>query len=129
MKNRFHILILSPKYNLQIQAQIPAALCAVHNFIRFHDPDEGPAPDADDFLDDEGTGQHDAVEEEEHNVVQDSREMSRMCDCIAEDMWVDYQRVLHDRGPEVSETDSEPEVDDDNMDNDELEDTDTDIDF
>jgi hypothetical protein len=42
LKHHFHILILSPRYNLQVQAQIPAALCTIHNFIHYHDPGEGP---------------------------------------------------------------------------------------
>jgi len=38
MKHRFRILLLAPEYSLEIQARIPAALAAIHNFIRSHDP-------------------------------------------------------------------------------------------
>jgi hypothetical protein len=40
VKRRFRILLLAPEYAMDIQARIPAALCALHNFIRFHDPGE-----------------------------------------------------------------------------------------
>ena len=34
LKNQFRILLLPPKYLLEIQIHIPAALSAIHNFIR-----------------------------------------------------------------------------------------------
>src|ERR1700736_3612115 len=40
LKCRFRILLLAPEYSLEIQAQIPAALAAIHNFIQSHDPDD-----------------------------------------------------------------------------------------
>jgi hypothetical protein len=40
LKRHFKILLLAPEYNLEIQARIPAALCAIHNFICIHDSDE-----------------------------------------------------------------------------------------
>ena len=40
LKRRFRILLLAPEYTLHIQARIPAALCAIHNFIIKHDPAE-----------------------------------------------------------------------------------------
>ena len=40
LKRRFRILLLSPEYDMGIQAQVPPALCALHNFIRYHDPSE-----------------------------------------------------------------------------------------
>jgi hypothetical protein len=36
----FCILLIGPEYNLETQAQLPAALCAIHNFILEHDEDE-----------------------------------------------------------------------------------------
>lgn len=58
LKRRFHILLLSPEYKMQIQVcfhlhgavcyniytqpRIPVALCAIHNFIRIHDGNEDP---------------------------------------------------------------------------------------
>jgi hypothetical protein len=40
LKHCFHILLLGPEYQYSVQAQIPAALCAIHNFIRIHNPSE-----------------------------------------------------------------------------------------
>ena len=40
LKHRFCILLLAPEYNMNIQAQIPTALCAIRNFIHMHDPKE-----------------------------------------------------------------------------------------
>jgi hypothetical protein len=40
LKRHFRILLLAPEYNVDIQSRIPAALCALHNFIRTHDPDD-----------------------------------------------------------------------------------------
>ena len=51
LKHRFCILLLAPEYSLEIQAWIPAALCAVHNFIQVHDSNKGEhlsGPDSDD---------------------------------------------------------------------------------
>ena len=41
LKRRYRILLLAPEYSLEIQAQIPSALAAIHNFIRLHDSEEG----------------------------------------------------------------------------------------
>ena len=38
------MLILPPAYSVEVQAKIPAALCAIHNFIRQFDPSEGQVP-------------------------------------------------------------------------------------
>jgi hypothetical protein len=40
LKRRFRILVLPPEYSMKIQALIPPALCAIHNFIRRYDPNE-----------------------------------------------------------------------------------------
>jgi len=40
MKRHFKILVLPAEYNMHIQARIPVALAAVHNFIHEHDPSE-----------------------------------------------------------------------------------------
>ncbi len=40
LKQHFRILHLPPEYSMSIQALIPPALAALHNFIRQHDPDE-----------------------------------------------------------------------------------------
>ena len=40
MKWKFHILHLAPEYSLDLQAHIPAALAAIHNFTRCHKHDD-----------------------------------------------------------------------------------------
>jgi hypothetical protein len=42
MKRRFRILRLAPEYALDVQVQIPAALCVIHNFIHEHDTPPDP---------------------------------------------------------------------------------------
>jgi len=37
-------LLLAPEYGLDVQAQIPTALCAIHNFTQIHDADEADMP-------------------------------------------------------------------------------------
>jgi hypothetical protein len=39
MKRQWHVLQLLLEYSMSIQVQVPAALCALHNFIHRHDPD------------------------------------------------------------------------------------------
>jgi hypothetical protein len=91
LKHRFRILIHTPRYNLQIQAQIPATMCTIHNFIRLHDPQEGPLPDA-------GSDGDLAEDEEEVVAAVDEEEapndMKHLCNHIVEDMWTQYQQVL-----------------------------------
>ena len=38
----FQILLITPEFSLGIQAQIPAALCTIHNFIHTHNTDDTP---------------------------------------------------------------------------------------
>ena len=40
LKHKFWILLIAPEYSLEIQAHIPAALAAIHNFIHHHEPGE-----------------------------------------------------------------------------------------
>lgn len=117
LKHRFRILILSPRYNLQVQAQIPAALCTIHNFIRHHDPDEGPLPDEMDSTagsDDDGTeqpaGTVQMVDGPSGRDVHGANQMSIMRNNIASAMWDQYQRVVHERLGEPAD-DEDPEND------------------
>jgi hypothetical protein len=71
LKHHFRILLLLPAYAMELQAQIPTALCTVHNFICMHDPTNIPTNEADDEDDDEdwqgeySGGNDDDKEEEE----------------------------------------------------------------
>jgi hypothetical protein len=40
LKLQFFILTRPPKYSIHLQAWIPPALGAIHNFIHIHDPNE-----------------------------------------------------------------------------------------
>jgi len=113
IKRRFRILLLAPEYGLDVQAQIPTALCAIHNFIQIHDADE-----ADVLRDSSYTANYDSGEDPPMMVVTgtDGQEGSdERRGCIAQAMWEDYQQICAERGigNSVDETDL--------SDNDELE--------
>jgi hypothetical protein len=85
---------------MEIQVKIPPALCALHNFIRHHDP-----TDIEDY--DEGPHHGVGLELEEGDygelstgsVDTPERERARTRrDQIANDMWVQYQQGLHSGG-------------------------------
>ena len=100
LKKWFRILILAPEYSLHVQAGIPAALCALHNFISTYDQDEGQLPDASSDPYDHGTGDNefeDALDSSEGLLGLDA---SIEQDKIAEDMWNDYQEICRERGIE-----------------------------
>ena len=48
IKHKYHILLIPPEYNMEIQARIPASLAAVHNFIHCHQLEEEEEIDEDD---------------------------------------------------------------------------------
>jgi len=78
---------------MEIQARIPAALCAIHNFIRVHDT-------ADDIIltdhDHDGNPfDHDHVASA--SVAAEIDEPSARRDRIAERMWADYLVVCRER--------------------------------
>ena len=116
LKRRFCILVIPPEYSVKVQAQIPSALCAIHNFIKIHDPNDGemtnlgnseysssiPNPG------DNGVQQMNHVEDDvSHNVT-----VRR--DKIAQDMWDSYQRVLEAREGDESGNEDD-NVEDDNF--------------
>ena len=45
LKHHFHVLQIPPKYNMHVQVQLPLALCAIHNFIQWYDPDSFVNPE------------------------------------------------------------------------------------
>jgi hypothetical protein len=88
---------------MEIQARIPAALCALHNFIRIHDT-------ANDIIltDDNRDGNlfdHDHVASASAAAVID--EPSARRDRIAQQMWADYLVVRRERENEVYPSDSD----------------------
>jgi hypothetical protein len=101
LKHHFRILILSPKYNLQVQAQIPAALCTIHNFICYHDADEGPLQDETDGTaglddDDEPADTVQTADVPPRHDVHGAHQMSVTHNDIASAMWDQYQQVMHE---------------------------------
>jgi hypothetical protein len=95
LKRRFRILIFPPEYSMEIQARIPAALCALHNFIRHSDPTEiDEYPDANDIP----TGRANGAEignlaTRAINTAEHDR-MSLKRDQIAQDMWDSYMACV-----------------------------------
>lgn len=80
---------------MEIQARIPAALAAVHNFIREHEPEE----DNDESDDDAPIGGRvDGDEDEADRVNIGVNEPSARRDRIAHKMWAQYVQEHIDRG-------------------------------
>jgi hypothetical protein len=96
LKRRFRILLLAPEYNMNIQAQIPTALCAIHNFIRMHDPEETDEMllETQPSIDSEDSDSQFPV----MDMMRENTEASMRRDQIAQEMWEDYLQVLYDRG-------------------------------
>ncbi|KIN99393.1 hypothetical protein M404DRAFT_30450 [Pisolithus tinctorius Marx 270] len=116
IKCRFRILSLVPPFNLRTQAQLPAALCTLHNFIRIHDPFEGKLPEDFGAPFDAGVQGGDGLEGP--SVLEGNGEHPEACilhDQIAEAMWIDYQAILREREGaghmELLEDESDMDVD------------------
>jgi len=113
LKRRFRILLLAPEYSLQIQARIPAALCAIHNFICIHDPAEEVVLAGDDH-DNGAPLDHDHVASAAAAAEVDRPSARR--DRIAQEMWEDYLAIRQERGihddEDESGDDSDEELDD-----------------
>jgi hypothetical protein len=96
LKRRFRILILPPEYDMGIQARIPAALCALHNFIRRHDPS-----DIEDYAEaDESSRENTGIGDlSTHAINGAERERAhRKRDQIAKEMWDSYQAFIRQEG-------------------------------
>jgi hypothetical protein len=81
---------------MSTQARIPPALCAIHNFIRIHDPTEIEESDDEDIDDcDPNQSRSDLAEgpadREERQRATEYR------DNIAATMWEDYGRICRAR--------------------------------
>lgn len=93
------------------------ALCAIHNFICAHDPNEDPPAEISDFFDD-GVGSTDDGGNFLVAGEEGQSEASIKCDQIAQAMWVQYQKVLADRA--LNNDGSDNEFDDDDEGGDEF---------
>ena len=132
LKRHFRILHLASEYKMEVQTRIPVSLAALHNFIRIHDPKEGPVfgSGSDNFTGD-AEGQEDYVAPvSQHGNV----DMDESQDKIAEAMWADYQRICQERGintddPFDGDTDEEEGSDgEENIDNNDRDNNDDDED-
>jgi hypothetical protein len=100
IKRRFRILVIPPEYDMRTQARLPAALGALHNFIRNNDPAE--MDDLDD--DDENEDRHELHPSISTGDLADGapgrterREADNRRDNIAKAMWEDYRREIRRR--------------------------------
>jgi hypothetical protein len=91
-------LLLAPEYSLNVQAWIPAALAAIHNFISIHNPHDQPisnttadgAQAGNLYINDE----EDVAEAPGPNKP--NQDLRR--DMIAQKMWDDYVGICAERG-------------------------------
>jgi hypothetical protein len=96
LKRRFVILVHPPEYSMSTQARIPPALCAVHNFIRVHDPTEIEEFVDEDVIDlDPGEARGDLAEGPADRAERQQATEDR--DKIAAAMWGDYTRICRAR--------------------------------
>ncbi|KAF8804012.1 hypothetical protein BYT27DRAFT_7108281, partial [Phlegmacium glaucopus] len=111
LKWRFRILLLPPEYSLDIQARVPAALAATHNFIHTHDAD---ADDEEDALtesgDDFSYGHFN--EDDTSTFAYDNEEVDGQWDQISQEMWDDYRRECEERGINADEPVASEDKDD-----------------
>lgn len=86
------ILDRPAQFDMDVQAQIPIALVAVHNFIREHDPEE--IADFKDILEDL-PNLNDFGDLAEGPATRQERAQADLTrDGIAREMWEDYQAYL-----------------------------------
>jgi hypothetical protein len=96
LKRRFVILVHPPEYSMSTQARIPPALCAIHNFIRIHDPMEINEFADEDVVDlDPGEPRGDLAEGPADRAERQQATEDR--DDIAAAMWEDYTRICRAR--------------------------------
>jgi hypothetical protein len=107
VKNRWSILTRPPHFNMSVQAEIPPALAALHNFIMDVDPDDYKEYLADNDEED-GLGDFDPNPGHPHEsiygdlatsvVQQAEKERATIFrDEVAQAMWRQYQNVLAQR--------------------------------
>ncbi len=95
LKRCFCILVIPCEFNMAVQARIPPALCALHNFIRTHDSEEiGEFPP--DLVDPSQGEQNGSLGQGTASRAE-VRRAQALRDQIAQDMWEDYQRELQER--------------------------------
>ena len=95
---------------MAIQAQIPTALCAIHNFIREQDFCEGRLPTSASMrLGYAGNNDYQQFVETSHDMPEfgssdespEEIEATAQRDGIAAQMWTNYQHILEERAGEA----------------------------
>ena len=106
LKNRFAILQHNPSLTPKVQAHLPAALAALHNIIHKYDPEEIDShigeldvPEYDlDKLDPEPQEDTEGELAKGPPKRAEKKGIERRRDEMANQMWIQYQQVLQDRG-------------------------------
>ena len=108
--------MLAPEYSMEVQARIPAALAAIHNFISIHNPHNQPISSTSD-----GAAQmYDNVDEDvTFTGAPDNSDIRQ--DMIVQKMWDDYVYICAERGIEMDAA-IESDLDDDDDEGDDGED-------
>lgn len=108
LKRRFRILLIGPEYQYSIQAQIPAALCAIHNFIRTHNPSEEDSEigGAEEQYNQQADAGDDIIRGIGFQESADDAVVARR-NRIATEMWTSYQEILQSREDEWHNSDTE----------------------
>jgi hypothetical protein len=94
LKRRFRILLLAPEYSLEVQAKIPAALAALHNFISIHNPHDQPISSTTS----DNVRMYDNVDEDFTLTGAEPDDTDLRRDVIAQKMWDDYLHLCEERG-------------------------------
>jgi hypothetical protein len=101
LKWHFRILVHPPQFSMDIQARLPPALAAVHNFIHKHDPND--LADYEDVEDPQpGTCAGEQAAEGQLAAglprAAERAQANARHDKIMQDMWVQYQDELARHG-------------------------------
>jgi hypothetical protein len=116
LKKCFKILLLPHAYGIDIQTQIPAALCALHNFIREHKSNND-----DQTLNQDGMA---GIESNDNTIFEQAAGldiidkddiMAMRQDAIAQSMWDDYQQRISGRHLDADDVGTDNDSDDDDI--------------
>ena len=82
-------MVAAPEYTPEIQARVIPALCALHNFIRVHDPDDLDNQDLQEEIERQSPVPGVAELRNRVNQAEKKRAVARQ-EQIASNMWADY---------------------------------------
>ena len=107
VKRRFPLLIQAPEYPLTTQAQLVPVICALHNFIRTHDPtdeDQFTVGNSGEVVGVSESERPTPSDDELHNYIlrAEANRATAKRDQIAKEMWASYQQILEEREEEVN---------------------------